>query len=187
MAKPAPFIPKKGSKSLVLRKKKNVGAAKETDWQSRTEEAKAARRRIILTNNNALQVTSLKDLDKTNVMSQENEGQVMGLPEEVVDALRAADAFKRTQGWSLFWRPAVLIRKESTKLAKIFEEVEESISSGQGKKTTRRVISGERSSGKSALLLHGMTIAFLRGWFVVNLPEGKKIHFLNRSRSLNIV
>jgi small subunit ribosomal protein S29 len=125
------------------------------------------RKRIILSNDNALEVSSLKDLSKANALEETNEGLVMGLPVDTVDALRAMEAFKTSQGWSLFRRPAVLMRKEAIQLAKLFKEAESS------KKTLRRILSGERMSGKSTLLLQGLAMGHLREWFVINLPEGK--------------
>lgn len=137
-------------------------------------ERKALRKRIVLSNDNALEVSSLKDLSQENVLSEQIHGQVMGIPEQVVDALRAVEAFKTTQGWSLFRRPAVLMRKETTQIAALFKEVESS-ASGRDKKTIRRILSGERMSGKSTLLLQTLTLAFLRDWFVINLPDGKNV------------
>lgn len=112
----------------------------------------------------------MKDLSKANVLSDANEGLVMGLPEPVVDALRNVDAFKTTQGWSFFRRPAVLMRREAIQLAQLFKKAEEAAAGGD-KKTIRRIITGERMSGKTTLLLQGLSTAFLRQWFVINLPE----------------
>jgi small subunit ribosomal protein S29 len=111
----------------------------------------------------------LKDLSKANVLDEKNEGLVMGLPVDTVDALRAVEAFKATQGWSLFRRPAVLMRKEAIQLGNLFKEAESS------KKTLRRILSGERMSGKSTLLLQGLAMGHLREWFVINLPEGETL------------
>lgn len=166
--------PKKGVKSLNTKKGKKATGA-DVGKRPAQGERKALRKRIVLSNNNALEVPSLKDLNKGNVLSAQNEGHVMGLPENVVDALRAVEAFKTTQGWSLFRRPAVLMRKEAVQLARLFEEVEGSVP-GQQKKTIRRILSGERMSGKSTLLLQGLTIGFLKEWFVINLPEGKSTY-----------
>lgn len=169
--------PKKGVKSLNTKKSRKA-AGGDTGKRPAQGERKAQRKRIVLSNNNALEVSSLKDLSKENVLSEQNEGRVMGLPAEpVVDALRAVEAFKTTQGWSMFRRPAVLMRKEAIQLAKLFREVEGS-KEGQTKKTIRRIISGERMSGKSTLLLQGLTMGFLRDWFVINLPEGELTHAL---------
>jgi small subunit ribosomal protein S29 len=133
-------------------------------------ERKAQRKRIVLRNDNALEVTSLNDLTKETVLSEKSEGQVQGIPDEVVDALRAVEAFKPRQGWGFFWRPATLMRKETIQLANLLREVEES--EAGNKKTIRRVLSGQRASGKSTLVLQGLTMAFLREWVVINLPEG---------------
>ncbi|KAI0583129.1 DAP3 domain-containing protein [Pyrenophora tritici-repentis] len=148
--------PKKGIKSLNTKKGKSTpgGDAGKRPGQG---ERKALRKRIILSNDNALHVSSLQDLDKANVLSEKNEGKVMGLPQEhVVDALRAVDAFKPNQAWSLFRRPAVLMRREAIQLARL-------------------ILCGERASGKSTLLLQGLAMAFLRDWFVINLPEAQDL------------
>jgi small subunit ribosomal protein S29 len=121
-----------------------------------------------------LEVSSLKDLSKANVLSEANEGLVMGLPEPVVDALRNVDAFKTTQGWSFFRRPAVLMRREAIQLAQLFKKAEEAATGGD-KKTIRRIITGERMAGKTTLLLQGLSTAFLRQWFVINIPECESI------------
>lgn len=164
--------PKKGVKQLNTKKGKSA-AGGDAGKRPAQGERKRLRKSIVLSNNNALEVSSLKDLSKQNVLSEQNEGRVMGLPGETVDALRAVDAFKTTQGWGLFRRPAVLMRSEAVQLAKLFQEVEESRSGP--KKTIRRILTGERMSGKSTLLLQGLTMGFLRDWFVISLPEGKLI------------
>ena len=164
--------PKKGVKSLNTKKSKKTVA--DTAKRPAIGERKALRKRIVLSNNNALEVSSLKDLSKENVFSAQNEGHVMGLPDATVDALRDVGAFKATQGWSLFRRPAVLMRKEAVQLAQLYREVEES-AAGPQKKTIRRILSGDRMGGKSTLLLQGLAMAFLREWFVISLPEAQDI------------
>ena len=162
--------PKKGVKSLNTKKGRG-SAAGDSGKRPAQGERKAQRKRIVLSNDNALEVSSLQDLSKENVLNEQNEGKVMGLPQEnVVDALRAVEAFKTTQGWSLFRRPAVLMRKEAIELARLFKEAESS------KKTIRRILSGQRMSGKSTLVLQGLTMGILRDWFVINLPEGTCRH-----------
>ncbi|KAH4004870.1 hypothetical protein HBI13_025480 [Parastagonospora nodorum] len=160
--------PKKGLKQLNTKKGKKA-ATGDTGKRPAQGERKAMRKRIILSNDNALEVSSLKDLSKANALEEKNEGLVMGLPMDTVDALRAMEAFKTSQGWSLFRRPAVLMRKEAVQLAKLFKEAEGS------KKTLRRILSGERMSGKSTLLLQGLAMGHLREWFVINLPEAQDI------------
>jgi small subunit ribosomal protein S29 len=186
--------PKRGVKSLNV-KKGRKGVQADTGKRPNPGERKALRKRIVLSNNNALEVSSLVDLERQSVLSKKNQGQVKGLPEEVVDSLRAVDAFKPTQGWSLFRRPATLIRKETVELAALIQEaeggpkktekVEEADGGAEGtavkaaevaKKTIRRVIVGEKMSGKSSLLLQGLAMAFVRKWVVVNLPDGMPSH-----------
>lgn len=163
--------PKKGVKSF--QGKRNTAA--DTGKRPAQGERKAQRKRIVLSNNNALEVSSLKDLNNANVLSEANEGRMMGLSGDTVDILRDVEAFKTTQGWSLFRRPAVLMRKDAIKLAKLLNEVENS-AQGQQKRTIRRVISGDRKSGKSTLVLQGLAMAYLRDWFVINLPEGMELY-----------
>lgn len=165
--KTTPTAPKRGEKTLRIKKGKNHEMGKRPD----PGERKAQRKRIVLSNDNALEVSSLKDLSKDNVLSAEIEGKVMGFPENIVDALRAEEAFKPTQGWRLFRRPAALVRKETVQLAALLKEVEGAKDQNQPK-TIRRVVSGDVMSGKTTLLLQGLAMAHLRDWFVVNLPEG---------------
>lgn len=159
--------PKKGTRTLNVKKGKKASA--DSGKRPGIGERKAQRKRIVLTNNNALEVSSLKDLDKASALDASIQGQVRGLPDPLVDSLRALEAFKTTQGWSLFRRPATLIRKETAEVASLIKEVE---ASEKGKKTTvRRILTGEKMSGKSTLVLQGLSIALLRQWVVINLPE----------------
>ena len=47
---------------------------------------------------------------------------------------------------------------------------------GQGeagkKQTIRRLLSGEKWTGKSVLMLQAQAMAFLKGWVVITIPEG---------------
>ena len=82
--------------------------------------------------------------------------------------MRAVEAFKVAQGWPLFRRPAMLMRKDTFDMATEIEN----ISIGTRGNTIRRVFVGERGSGKTTMLLQAMTMAFLKGWVVINIPEG---------------
>lgn len=156
--------PKRGEKALRLRKSGN----RKTDYKRpAVGERKALRKRIVLSNTNALEVPDLKDLDVESLQDPQSQGKVLGLPDTVVDSLRAVDAFKPRQGWYYFRRPATLMRKETMELLKLLNEVDPQ----SGKKTIRRIITGERLSGQSTLLLQGMAAAFLKGWVVINLPD----------------
>jgi small subunit ribosomal protein S29 len=93
----------------------------------------------------------------------------VSLPGPVVDSLRAAGAFKKNQGWGLFRKPSVLMRREAVDLAKLVMEAE---GKDAGSAAERRLFTGEKASGKSTLLLQAMAMAFTRGWVVINFPEG---------------
>ena len=152
----------KGAKSFAMKKKVPVKAGK----PPMPGERKAMRKRIVLSNTNALQVEGLHDLSKDMELTV-HKGKVVGLPGQVVDALRAAEAFKVTQGWGMFRRPALLIREESVKVTEWMKQAEEQ------KVGLRLVIDGGRVTGKSLMLLHAMATAFVRGWIVLNIPEGR--------------
>jgi len=137
-------------------------------------ERKAARNRIVLSNINALEVPSMADLSTENMADAEQIGKVLGLEGPLLDQLREVKAFKRTQNWSMFRRPATLIREETVNLGQDFEDVNDSIQDPKmGLRTIRQVITGPRSSGKSLLLLQAMSMAFLNKWVVINVPESK--------------
>ena len=131
-------------------------------------ERKALRKRIVLSNTNALEVRGLQDVDAQSMTDESLRGQVLGIPGPVVDQLRAVEAFKVSQGWPLFRRPAMLMRKDTLEMAKEIED----ISLGTQGQAIRRVFVGERGSGKTVMLLQAMTMAFLKGWVVINIPEG---------------
>ncbi|ESZ96267.1 hypothetical protein SBOR_3322 [Sclerotinia borealis F-4128] len=132
-------------------------------------ERKALRKRIVLSNTNALTVEGLEDLGLNNIGSEGLVTKVMGLSGSTVDSLRASEAFKVTQAWNLFRRPAVLVREESLRCTKVLEEAEEE------KKTERLVIDGGRVSGKSMMLLHAMASAFVKGWIVLHIADTQEL------------
>lgn len=134
-------------------------------------ERKALRKRIVLSNTNALEVQGLQDLNATSMVDDGLRSQVLGIPESVVDQLRIVEAFKVAQGWPLFRRPAMLVRQETLDL---WREMDQIGSKGQ-RKAIRRVLVGDRGSGKTLMLLQAMTMAFLKGWTVLNIPEGTSI------------
>lgn len=97
----------------------------------------------------------------------------MALPDEVVDSLRAVEAFKVGQGWGFFRKPATLIREEAFQLGKLMDGV--ATQDGSEGQTVRRVIHGDRAAGKSVLLLQAMAMAFLKGWIVISIPESRDV------------
>jgi len=136
----------------------------------------------VLSNTNALQVEGLEDFTGDKLVRHEPgtvtldkfRGQVLGLDDETVDALRALESFKSTQAWSLFRRPATLIRAETAQLANQLANAE-----GDGKEVSRMVIYGSpgssRGSGKSVMLLQAHAMAFLKDWLVVHFPEAQDL------------
>lgn len=128
-------------------------------------ERKAQRKRVVLSNTNALEVQGMEDFSAEGVPDASRLGHVLGLPTETMDSLRANEAFKATQGWSMFRRPATLIRKETVEMGKLVDEAAQ-------KRTVRRVVYGDRGSGKSVLMLQAMAMAHLKNWVVIHVPEG---------------
>ncbi|KAK5114059.1 hypothetical protein LTR85_010365 [Meristemomyces frigidus] len=166
----------RAGKTLKLAKNKRVSTVR----PPAPGERKALRKRVVLSNTNALEVHGLQDLTTDNVDGakvRELQGKVVGLGNDTVDALRALEAFKPTQGWSLFRRPASLVRKETVELAELLQAIKES----NGHQVEQRVVYGERVSGKSVLLLQGMAMAYLKGWVVVHYPEAKDITIAHTS------
>jgi small subunit ribosomal protein S29 len=173
--------PKKGVRALRIKKKDRVVRDAKPPAPG---ERKAIRKRIVLSNNNALEVAGLQDLNKQNMVDNGTKGRVLGLPDELVGSLRTVEAFKVGQGWGYFRRPACLIRDEAVDLGRVMEEIERTPEEkdkrvdGSGIKdysgqTIRKLIHGERGVGKSVLLLQTMAMAFARGWVVINFPEGE--------------
>lgn len=131
-------------------------------------ERKAMRKRVVLSNTNALTVEGMEDITTKSMVETSLHGQVFGIPGLVIDQLRAMDAFKPTQSWGFFRRPATLIREETIQYGRLFEELSED----GAKKTVRRVLVGEKGCGKTTMLIQAMTMAFLKDWVVINIPDG---------------
>ena len=161
-------------RTLNLGKKKRESTAR----PPAVGERKALRKRIILSNTNALEVQGVQDLTGDKLVRHEKgrvaldgyRGHVLGFDNETVDALRALEAFKPKQGWSLFRRPASLVRTETAQIANDLADAE-----SKEKEVTRKVVFGERGSGKSALLLQAQAMAFLKGWVVLHFPEAQDL------------
>lgn len=132
-------------------------------------ERKALRKRVVLSNVNALEVRDMQDLTAENMIDMRLRGQVIGIPGPVVDQLRALQAFKVSQGWALFRRPGMLVRRETVEYGRMIED----LSGESAGKVVRRVLVGERGSGKSIMVLQAMAMALLKGWIVINIPDGK--------------
>ncbi|KAI4111276.1 MAG: hypothetical protein LQ339_000737 [Xanthoria mediterranea] len=163
--------PKKGTKSLVIKKGKMQ--AENRARRPAPGERKALRKRIVLSNVNALEVQGMQNIEVENMYDRRVEGQVLRLPGPIVDQLRAVEAFKPTQSWGLFQSPGTLMRRESVDMGKLIADM--SGEEGGSRRTVKRVLVGEKGSGKSMMLLQAMTMAFLKGWTVINLPEAQDI------------
>ncbi|KAK5173336.1 uncharacterized protein LTR77_002017 [Saxophila tyrrhenica] len=141
-------------------------------------ERKALKKRIVLSNTNALRIEGLPDFTGDKLVRHEPgtvaldkfRGQVLGLNDDTVDALRALESFKPSQAWSLFRRPASLVRAETAQLANLMADAE-----GDGKKVARKVMYGSRGNGKSVMLLQAHAMAFLKDWLVIHVPEAQDL------------
>lgn len=136
-------------------------------------ERQMQRKRIVLSNTNAIEIKAMQDLNPKNMNDDAYVGHVLGIEGSVIDQLRHAKAFKRSQNWRLFRQPATLFRKETVELGKNFELVNESqYGSDNQAKVLRQVVTGERISGKSVLLVQALSMAYMNKWVVINVPEG---------------
>jgi small subunit ribosomal protein S29 len=161
--KGTPAKPVKGTSTLRIKKK----AITKTGRPPAPGERKAMRKRIILSNPNAIEVPGLKEMTAETLMDPSMVGKVATIPGPVVDQLRAVEAFKVPQGWGLFRAPSTLVREESRALT------EKLLGAGEAKKTIVTVLDGARGTGKSMMLLQAMAAAFTDGWIVISIPEGE--------------
>lgn len=153
-------LPKKTKKTY--KKKQNIVPVKKPG----PGERKAFRKRIQLSNNSALPVTGIETLEAQTMARGESSGKMFAVPDQVVDQLRALEAFKTTQTWNLFRKPHVLVRKETVEL---MSKLEASVGN---KEAFKCVLTGSRLSGKSLTLLQAMSYALLNEWVVIHIPEG---------------
>jgi small subunit ribosomal protein S29 len=137
-------------------------------------ERKALRKKVVLSNTNAIEVKGLQELNRENGTAArlaELEGQVLTLTDANVEALRSLEAFKHTQAWNLFRKPATVIRKDTVEIAKALEAAEGG-EDGKAKEAVKKVLFGEKGSGKSVLQLQAMALALNKGWVVIHIPNG---------------
>ncbi|KAK5990413.1 hypothetical protein PT974_08681 [Cladobotryum mycophilum] len=149
----------------TYKKKANIVAVKKPN----PGERKAFRKRIQLSNNSALPVPGLETLAPETMARSESAGKIFAIPDQVVDQLRALEAFKTTQTWNLFRKPHVLLRKEAVEL---MSKLEASVKEKEGAKC---VLTGSKLSGKSLALLQAMSYALLNQWVVIHIPEGQDL------------
>lgn len=135
-------------------------------------ERKAYRKKIVLSNSNALAVPDLEELQAGHLATAQSQqvGRMLAIPDDLVDKLRAIEAFKATQNLHLFRRPSLLLRSDAAALtSRLQKEV------GSEQKTVRVVVDGERISGKSTVLQHVQAQGFLNEWLVFAIPEAQEL------------
>lgn len=157
------------AKSARMKKRKPV----ERSRPPAVGERKALRKRIVLSNTNALEVPGMQDLSEETMIDSRLRGSVVGLPLPMLNQLTAVQAFKPTQGWSIFRRPGTVLRRETLEMGRLFNRIGDGEEKG---KVFKKIITGVKGSGKSVYLLQAMAMAFLKNWIVVNVPERKLVH-----------
>ena len=163
-------VPVRGARKTFNKKAKEAKKSQKGGKRPAQGERKALRKRVVLSNTNALEVPGLQDLGAAQIANEELIGTIVGVPNDIVDRLRALDAFKPSQGWSFFRRPAMLMRADTIEYGKLMEEI--STENGD-RKEVRRVLVGDRGTGKTVMLMQVMTMAMLKKWIVINIPDGE--------------
>jgi small subunit ribosomal protein S29 len=148
-------------------KKKGGGALAAPVRKPAPGERKAFRKRVQLSNNSALPVSGLETLGPKTMVVEEAKGSVVGLPDALVEQLRALESFKATQNWGLFRQPHFLVREETVKL---IQGMEAAVNAK--KEAMKCVLTGSKLSGKSTALLQAQSHALLNGWVAIHIPEG---------------
>ncbi|KAL5597004.1 hypothetical protein BROUX41_006325 [Berkeleyomyces rouxiae] len=151
--------------------KKNFGKNKVVQSVKKPEpgERKAFRKRIVLSNNNALEVKDKPVLAPETLLDEANVNSVLAIPGDVIDRLRSLEAFKPTQAWGLFRSPHVLLRKEAQELLKTMQQTVDE------KKKMRTLITGDKISGKSILVLEALAYGLTNKWVVIHIPEAMEL------------
>ncbi|KAL2809615.1 mitochondrial ribosomal death-associated protein 3-domain-containing protein [Aspergillus granulosus] len=157
------------SNASMRKKKKPVEKARPPP----VGERKAIRKRIVLSNPNALEVEGLQELSEETMVDSRLRGTALALPVPMLDQLRAVQAFKPKQGWSIFRRPSTVLRRETLEMGRLFDSIS---GDGEGKgAVVKKIIDGPRKSGKSVLLLQAMAMAFMKKWVVFTIPEAQEL------------
>ncbi|PKY01246.1 putative mitochondrial ribosomal protein DAP3 [Aspergillus campestris IBT 28561] len=136
-------------------------------------ERKALRKRIVLSNPNALEVEGMQDFDADTMVDSHLHGDVLGLPVTMLDQLRAVQAFKPKQGWSIFRRPGTVVRRETLEMGRLFDRI-----SGDGAdkgKVVKKIVTGPKGSGKTVHMLQAMAMAFTKNWVVFSVPDAQEL------------
>ncbi|PLB54228.1 putative mitochondrial ribosomal protein DAP3 [Aspergillus steynii IBT 23096] len=153
------------SNSPRMKRKKPVDRAR----PPAVGERKALRKRLVLSNPNALEIEGMQDVSAETMVDPRLRGSVLGLPVPMLTQLRAVEAFKPTQGWSIFRRPGTVVRQETLELGRLIDGISDE---GENKgKSVKKIVTGVRGSGKSVHLLQAMSMAFTKKWVVFTVPE----------------
>ncbi|KAL4977425.1 mitochondrial ribosomal death-associated protein 3-domain-containing protein [Aspergillus desertorum] len=136
-------------------------------------ERKALRKRIILSNPNALEIEGMQELNGETMVNSRLRGQVLALPVPMIDQLRAVQAFKTSQGWSIFRRPGTVLRRETLEMGRLFDNI--SGETAGNRTVVKKIITGQRKSGKSVHLLQAMAMGFTKEWVVISVPEARDL------------
>ncbi|RAK76065.1 mitochondrial 37S ribosomal protein mS29 [Aspergillus fijiensis CBS 313.89] len=142
-------------------------------------ERRALRKRIVLSNPNALEVADMQDISAENMVDSRLRGSILGLPVPMLDQLRAVQAFKPKQGWSIFRRPGTVTRRETVELGRLIDGISDKPEDKS--KVVKRIVTGPRGIGKTVHLLQAMSMAFTKEWVVVTVPECQDLVLANTS------
>ncbi|CEN61663.1 hypothetical protein ASPCAL08314 [Aspergillus calidoustus] len=156
---------KKGSTVLKFRQPASSTMKKKKKFVEKARpppvgERKALRKRIVLSNPNALEVEGLQELSEETMVDSRLRGTVLALPVPMLDQLRAVQAFKPKQGWSIFRRPCTVLRRETLELGRFFDGVTGDTEGGGA--VIKKIVGGARKSGKSVHLLQAMAMGFIK-------------------------
>lgn len=88
-------------------------------------------------------MSGIESLEAQTMAKGESSGKMFAIPDQVVDQLRALEAFKTTQTWNLFRKPHVLVRKETVELMGKLE------ASVEKKEALKVVLTGSRLWGRA--------------------------------------
>ncbi|KAJ5082163.1 hypothetical protein N7532_011206 [Penicillium argentinense] len=156
--------------TLRRKKKKHVEKAR----PPAPGERKALRKRIVLSNPNALEVDGMQELSAETMIDARLRGSVLGLPVPMLDQLRAVQAFKPKQGWSIFRRPGTIMRRDTLEMGRAFDKITGGDAPEKGK-VIKKVLTGMKGSGKTVHLLQAMAMGFLKKWVVITIPEARDL------------
>ncbi|CAG7978984.1 unnamed protein product [Penicillium salamii] len=138
-------------------------------------ERRALKKRIVLSNPNALEIESMVDLSAETMVDSRLRGTVLGLPMPMIDQLRAVEAFKPKQGWSVFRRPGTVLRRDTIEMGRLIEQISGEGDKPQKGKVVKKIVNGMKGSGKSVHLLQAMAMAFLKKWVVITVPDARDL------------